>query len=349
MKKIKLILTVAFSFFVVIATAQYQKCGTWRWGVKTLTDGQSSAILKTSPVTVSIEALTVKYPFSKKLTISDKNLERQSDEKQLVKLSCYVVGLKEEKSSTGDHDYHMILKSPDSDSTMVAEIPSPDCPEAAADPQLKKLYTQLRQWVCDNIIVPTGTLKYIDPVAVDIVGVPFWDMPSHGSGASFFGREIHPVINIAKAGTMAPAEPAGDNSGTKVSDAAFTSNNLPYGVDASKINEPATTNPKDLIIIIALAAIFGICGQVIRVFAGIRKIKESSPADSKDIKSILSNNNSQILFSLLIALVVGSVAGILAYLSSSQTNFVFDKATIIALVAAGYAGTDLIEGFIVKR
>ncbi len=275
MKKNKLFLTVAFSFLIVIATAQYQKCGTWRWGIKTLTDGQASAILKTSPVTVSIEALTVKYPFNHKLSVSsDKNLERQADEKQLVKVSCYIVGLKEEKSSGGDHDFHIILKSPDSDSTMVAEIPSPDCPEAAADPQLKKIYTQLRQWVCDNIITPTSTLKYVDPVAVDIVGVPFWDMPSHGSGASYYGREIHPVINIAKAGTMLNAEPVHNNSGTMSSDAALTSNNLPYGLDTSKINEPA---------------------------------------------------------------------------SSNQSHFVFDKATIIALVAAGYAGTDLIEGFIVKR
>jgi hypothetical protein len=116
-------------------------------------------------------------------------------------------------------------------------------------------------------------------------------------------------------------------------------------VDTSKIKEPVTSNPKDLIVIILLAAIFGICGQVIRVFAGLRKLKESSPEGIKDIKSILSDNNSQILFSLLIALIVGSVAGILAFLSSSHTNFVFDKATIIALVAAGYAGTDLIEGF----
>lgn len=120
------------------------------------------------------------------------------------------------------------------------------------------------------------------------------------------------------------------------------------GVNTSKFGAPPSTNPGELLQIILLSAILGMCGQVIRVIAGLRKMKENAPTDdAKKITNILADGSGAIAFSLFIAIVVGGVAGVLVALSSN--TFVLDNSTIIALIGAGYAGTDFIEGFVVKR
>lgn len=120
------------------------------------------------------------------------------------------------------------------------------------------------------------------------------------------------------------------------------------GLDQTKIVHSPTTDPGQFLQIILLSAILGMCGQVIRVMAGLKKVKDNAVDEvGKKIKTILSDNSSSIVFSLIIALVVGGVAGILVIISTD--SFVLDKSTLIALITAGYAGTDFIEGFLVKR
>lgn len=85
--------------------------------------------------------------------------------------------------------------------------------------------------------------------------------------------------------------------------------------------------------IVALGGILGAAGQGVRVIIGLKKLN-----DSQDVL-----NYSRLLFSLFISFVIGGIAGVLAALNSIEA--VLDKTTAIAFLAAGYAGTDFIEGF----
>jgi hypothetical protein len=84
-------------------------------------------------------------------------------------------------------------------------------------------------------------------------------------------------------------------------------------------------------------------GQVIRVLVGIKKDKADAVA--KGVPFVF--NNHEMLFSLLIAVIVGGIAGVLAGVNSMGNLNSIDKSTVFAFIAAGYAGTDLIEGFAV--
>lgn len=167
--------------------------------------------------------------------------------------------------------------------------------------------------------------------------------------------EIHPVTSIeVEEDPMTEAYSEETNTPIYFTSSLNTpDNNTPSTNNAtgnsliSGFPNPPSTEPGQLLKIILLASILGMCGQVIRVMAGLKKIKETASEDRKNIKSVLNDNTSQILFSLIIALIVGGVSGILVAITSPV--FVLDKATIIALITAGYAGTDFIEGFIIKR
>lgn len=56
---------------------------------------------------------------------------------------------------------------------------------------------------------------------------------------------------------------------------------------------------------------------------------------------------AELLVSLLIAFVVGGIAGILAGVQLIEEEIT--QSTMLTIVAAGYAGTDFIEGFISER
>jgi hypothetical protein len=160
--------------------------------------------------------------------------------------------------------------------------------------------------------------------------------------------ELHPVtaIEILDNPLMETSE---DESAT-TTPVYFTSsdNDGPDGINRAKFGNPPTQDPGEFLTIIFLSAILGMCGQVIRVMAGLKKVQNNATdQNDKKIKTILADNTTSIAFSLFIALVVGGVAGVLVTISSNA--FVLDKSTVIALIASGYAGTDFIEGFIVKR
>ncbi|MEW6011286.1 MAG: hypothetical protein CIT03_01880 [Methanobacterium sp.] len=79
----------------------------------------------------------------------------------------------------------------------------------------------------------------------------------------------------------------------------------------------------------------GLFGQVIRVIVGIKK-----QYDSTEIGLGLWFNKTQ----LLLSLIIGGVAGFLVGLFLSGDPM--DKTFYLAVIAAGYAGSDFIEGFL---
>jgi hypothetical protein len=191
--RIALLLPLIVTCFMAVAQQSYDKCGTWRWSVKTLTDKDGVILLSKVPFSTSIDQLVKVIP-PKVLQAgrpSDGKLPRYSREKQVVEIIAYVTEIKTE----ADHDLHFVLKSPTTGKTMVGEIPDPMCPDFDSIPSLREFFKQTRE---KGMAVWDSLKKKINPVKVKITGVPFWD-GAHSSrpiGASKYFREIHPIFTI---------------------------------------------------------------------------------------------------------------------------------------------------------
>lgn len=87
------------------------------------------------------------------------------------------------------------------------------------------------------------------------------------------------------------------------------------------------------------AGLLGIVGQGLRVIVGVRKSRAEAAATATSFRL----KGGELAFSLLI----GFVAGVLAWLSLRFAGVAdLDNRALGEVIAAGYAGTDFIEGFI---
>ena len=101
-----------------------------------------------------------------------------------------------------------------------------------------------------------------------------------------------------------------------------------------------------LLYALMLAILLGVFGQCLRAVIGLKKQAEEAAAEKKALKDVFS------LSTLGISLFIGAVAGVAGYLglrfgTGEVVNFA-EGTTITGIVAAGYAGTDFIEGFLKK-
>lgn len=302
-------------FAVSLLAQPFDKCGVWRWDIKTLTDSEGPALLSLTPEHTTITELN-------QLTRPEHvgtNDPRFDDEKRLVTVTGKIIAHKR-LSGDGDHDYHIVVQSPDGSTQLIAEIPSPDCPEIFGDSVLHEFFTELRGNYVDLFGTPTTSLKQLEPVEVEITGVPFWDMSAHGSGHSENGIEIHPVTGIHPVNLQSALESDFDLLGEAAASASST-----------------TATPKDFLMIILLGGLLGMVGQLLRVVIGIKKALDKG--QEMDYK--------RLILSLFLSFAIGMVAGVLAALNVLGSETI-DKTTVVAFLAAGYAGTDFIEGFMRK-
>jgi len=109
-------------------------------------------------------------------------------------------------------------------------------------------------------------------------------------------------------------------------------------------NMNLTASPFNILAVIILGAILGMVGQGLRVVVGLKKMNDT--ATREGISSDELFKTKQLLMSLFIAFAIGAIAGVLA--AMSKVNSAINEAEIFAFVAAGYAGTDFIEGFMKK-
>lgn len=86
----------------------------------------------------------------------------------------------------------------------------------------------------------------------------------------------------------------------------------------------------ELFTLLATGAVLGLLGQSVRAAVGMKKLYVANKFDEFDWKI------------LVMSLVIGTLAGALAILPLSASDI--DTATWIAVLGAGYAGTDFIEG-----
>jgi hypothetical protein len=94
---------------------------------------------------------------------------------------------------------------------------------------------------------------------------------------------------------------------------------------------------------VLLAAFLGAAGQLIRVVAGLKKESDKAAAANQTLAA--NFRAPELLVSLGIAVAVGAIAGVL---SAIQGGDIHNKAAMLALLGAGYSGTDFIEAFMKK-
>jgi len=108
--------------------------------------------------------------------------------------------------------------------------------------------------------------------------------------------------------------------------------------------------------------ILGLIGQLIRVVVGVKKQYDSTvnptASSATTTKAILNPNteNPQTVTNKIstfwnnkqffVSLFIGAVAGALASLFLSETGMLMNAEFYLAVIAAGYAGTDFIEGLV---
>jgi len=94
-----------------------------------------------------------------------------------------------------------------------------------------------------------------------------------------------------------------------------------------------------------LGGILGAVGQSVRIIVGLKKQHDEAVRKNEPFKKLFDKN--RLWTSLLIGFIVGAVAGVLGIINIMGEEI--SKEFIFTLIGIGYAGTDFIEGFIVKK
>jgi len=160
--------------------------------VKTLTDSGGVVLLSARIYDSTLAHLVSVHPPKHFFILSkkDSRLPRYETEKYLVKVVAIIQEVKVQK----DQDLHIILKSPDSDDTMIGEIPDPGCRVFDSLPGLRAVFQKARQEL-ELAGIPGKTSG--KQVLVEITGVPFWDARHWWlRGCARNGREIHPILSV---------------------------------------------------------------------------------------------------------------------------------------------------------
>jgi hypothetical protein len=96
-------------------------------------------------------------------------------------------------------------------------------------------------------------------------------------------------------------------------------------------------NANDWLQLLALGALAGAAGQGARMIVGIKKINDAASAAQSSVADLIEPSR------LVISLIIGAVAGVLAVTQMQMTTL--DGNSILKLAGVGYIGADFIEGF----
>ena len=179
-------------------------CGTERWAIKTLSDGQSAAVINSTPKQSSVGAL-VALPAPTKLPQSARVAPTET---QQFTVQALLIGWKEESGPTGDRDFHLVLADPTHHGkTMIAEIPSPTCASACASAKVDA-FGAARQVLINELGPAPGSASIVlldPPRKVEVTGVGFFDFDHKQDGLAANCIELHPVLLV----TVTGSEPGG--------------------------------------------------------------------------------------------------------------------------------------------
>lgn len=165
------------------------KCGSYRWPVKTLTDLDKDNV-DFSPQAMSVSELAdAPRPKSK-----PKDSRVSALELRVVKVDAQIIAFFRE----GDRDVHIILADPnDTTKQIVAEIPNVQCAGACFSKH-RSDFKSAREKFVERLGEPGTSRKNIsNPVLVHIVGIPFFDKKHKQKGGAPNAIELHPVLDIS--------------------------------------------------------------------------------------------------------------------------------------------------------
>ena len=92
---------------------------------------------------------------------------------------------------------------------------------------------------------------------------------------------------------------------------------------------------------ILLGAILGMVGQTPRMIMGLKKAAKDAAAEGEE-EWFVAN---KFLTSFIIAFMIGAIAGIIGIVTILEKGGDFSELDYVTIIGFGYAGTDLIEGF----
>jgi uncharacterized membrane protein YeaQ/YmgE (transglycosylase-associated protein family) len=92
---------------------------------------------------------------------------------------------------------------------------------------------------------------------------------------------------------------------------------------------------------VLLGAVLGMVGQGVRVIVGIKKeLDQAAPGAAWSTWF----QPGQLLTTIIISMVVGAIAGVLAEVSAPSFGAEITRGFMLGIIGAGYSGTDFIEG-----
>jgi hypothetical protein len=185
-----LILSGLAGFFVSTVSDLHaqEKCGVERWAVKTLSDADTIGVRFDSVISTTVTALTQ----LEKLKVGQ-STTRQPEERVVYRVPGVLTHFKREE----DRDLHLILKALDSDSTIVIEVPDPDCPEVIPTSRASQ-YASIIRWISDSVGNPTTKFKEANKT-VTVTGVRYGDFWHNQRGMAHNCLELHPILSIQSA------------------------------------------------------------------------------------------------------------------------------------------------------
>jgi len=183
--------TLAFLMLLLLPGLSLgQSCGKERWPVKTLHDLDAADVIKTKPILTTISQLMVKTAPPRSV-LEKAETKRYPDEMKVYELHVLVVGYKKE----ADSDFHIVISdSRNRAVTMIVEIPSGNCTGRI----YQKMFNDLQSEFAKEFSKPGKYKKLKTPVAVDVVGVGFFDFIHGQTGVAKNGFELHPVLSLKK-------------------------------------------------------------------------------------------------------------------------------------------------------
>ena len=112
-------------------------------------------------------------------------------------------------------------------------------------------------------------------------------------------------------------------------------------------------NTEQVLVNLLLCGLLGLIGQGIRVIVGLKKLREEATAQTAQALPVASPHATKAIYDdlfdgrkLWLSLFIGFIAGCLA--SFARTDPEFTREVQLAIIAAGYSGTDFIEGIFKK-
>ncbi len=112
---------------------------------------------------------------------------------------------------------------------------------------------------------------------------------------------------------------------------------------------------ENVLINLILCGLLGLIGQGIRVIVGLKKLREEASTAGTDTQGAPNAKTAyndlfdvkKLWLSLFIGFIAGCLAGVVAN-KTCQIGAGFSREVQLAMVAAGYSGTDFIEGVFKK-